>query len=283
MRAWQRRFSHKILERGYQYYEDELVDEMQTEQEITTATIKGSKPYHVQVRYQNGHLSWATCDCPYARNGRYCKHEAALLYALDAKKGIPPVLASKRLELFVEDYAVIDIETTGLDDARDAIIEVGAIRVYPGGRLETYTSLIHTDQKLSSSIETLTGITQDMVSKAPPLEKVLREFGDFVRGTTLIGHNVPFDLAFLKRDFLSCLHEEFDPYYIDTLYLARRYLKNMAHYDLATVASYFKIDTGYHHRALQDVLMTLGIYRCFKEIEAFRQLCYRLENEMIIP
>ena len=40
--------------------------------------------------------------------------------------------------------------------------------------------VIHTDQKLSSSIETLTGITQDMVSKAPPLEKVLREFGDFV-------------------------------------------------------------------------------------------------------
>ena len=30
MRAWQRRFSHKILERGYQYYFDELVDEMQT-------------------------------------------------------------------------------------------------------------------------------------------------------------------------------------------------------------------------------------------------------------
>lgn len=283
MRAWQQRFSNKVLERGYQYYEAEAIDEIQTQDGITTAKIKGSHVYQVQVRYQNGKLSWATCDCPYARSGHYCKHEAALLYAMDAQKGIEPVLTSKRLSHFVEDYAVIDIETTGLDDKRDAIIEVGALRVWPGGRIETYSSLVATDCLLPSSITALTGITTDMLQKAPPLSKVLREFEAFVNGTTVIGHNILFDLAFLKRDFKNELNQEFDPYYIDTLYLSRHYLKNMQKHDLSTVAHYLHVDTGYHHRALQDVLMTLGIYRCFKEIESFKQLCYQLDSEMIIP
>lgn len=283
MGGWQQRFSNKILERGYQYYEAEAVDQIQTQDGITTARIKGSHTYQVQVRYQNGKLSWATCDCPYARNGHFCKHEAALLFTLDAKKGVQPVLSSKRLFHFVEDYVVIDIETTGLDDKQDAIIEIGAIRVWPGGRIETYSSLVATDHKLPSSITALTGITSDMLQKAPPLTKVLSEFDAFVKGTTVIGHNVLFDLAFLKRDFKNELNQTFDPYYIDTLYLSRHYLKNMRQHDLATVANYFHVDTGYHHRALQDVLMTLGIYRCFKEIDSFKQLCYKIDSEMIIP
>ena len=94
----------------------------------------------------------------------------------------------------------IDIETTGLDPARDAIIEIAAVR-FNGHRVEAeWSTLVNPGKPIPAFITQLTGITNEMVRNAPNLQDVLQEFADFVGDDPVVGHNVRFDLSFLQRN-----------------------------------------------------------------------------------
>jgi len=91
----------------------------------------------------------------------------------------------------------LDIETTGLDSRKDAIIEIGAVR-FSASRIEAeFSTLINPNRIIPPEITQLTGINNQMVQKAPPLTAVLQELVDFVGDCPVVGHNVQFDLGFL--------------------------------------------------------------------------------------
>ena len=93
----------------------------------------------------------------------------------------------------------LDIETTGLDAQTDAIIEIGAVR-FNGKRIEgEWTSLINPGRKIPPFITQLTGITDQMILEAPPIRAVIAELRDFVGELPILGHNIGFDLSFLRR------------------------------------------------------------------------------------
>ena len=77
---WQRLFPDKILERGYDYYINDLVDDFQLKKGTLTATVQGSEDYTVRIRFENDRISEMDCTCPYAEDGNYCKHMAAVLF-----------------------------------------------------------------------------------------------------------------------------------------------------------------------------------------------------------
>jgi len=75
----------------------------------------------------------------------------------------------------------LDIETTGLDPQRDAILEIGMVR-FSGRRVESeYSQLINPGRPIPPLITQLTGITNEMVRNAPPIKAVLREVERFCR------------------------------------------------------------------------------------------------------
>ena len=76
-------FNTRILSRGYEYYEDGLVEDVLLKGNIVTAKVEGSEIYDVSVEIDNGIFIDGDCTCPYASDGSYCKHMAALLYYLD--------------------------------------------------------------------------------------------------------------------------------------------------------------------------------------------------------
>ena len=76
-------FNTRILSRGYEYYEDGLVEDVLLKGNITTAKVEGSETYDVSLEIDNGIFIDGDCTCPYASDGSYCKHMAALLYYLD--------------------------------------------------------------------------------------------------------------------------------------------------------------------------------------------------------
>ena len=80
---------------------------------------------------------------------------------------------------FVDDYVLVDIETTGLSPTKDEIIEIGAIKVQNNKIIETYNELININRKLPSFITKLTGITDDMIKNGRMPTLVLKEFVDF--------------------------------------------------------------------------------------------------------
>lgn len=103
--------------------------------------------------------------------------------------------------LFPSNYIVFDIETTGLNPKQDEIIEIGAVKIVNHQVVDTFSELIRPNQKISSFITQLTGITNEMVQEAKDIETVLAEFLLFINDQILIGHNVQFDLSFIRFNF----------------------------------------------------------------------------------
>lgn len=77
---WKRLFAIHILERGYDYYCDNAVENMEISDDIIRADVIGSEDYEVEISLSNGEVTDMYCSCPYALNGRNCKHMAAVLY-----------------------------------------------------------------------------------------------------------------------------------------------------------------------------------------------------------
>ena len=81
---WKDCFSSRILNRGYEYYENGNVLDIERTEDGYTATVAGSWEYTVTIDVdEDGAFIDADCDCPYSQDGNYCKHEAAVLYALE--------------------------------------------------------------------------------------------------------------------------------------------------------------------------------------------------------
>ena len=88
-------------------------------------------------------------------------------------------------------WALIDIETSGIDPSKDSIIDVGFLEFEGTKLVREYSSLVHYEYKLSHFIQKLTGITTKMVSDAPSWENVSKDVLDLM-GCALLAHNSDF-------------------------------------------------------------------------------------------
>ncbi|MBE9474963.1 MAG: 3'-5' exonuclease, partial [Chloroflexi bacterium] len=149
----------------------------------------------------------------------------------------------------------LDIETTGLDPKRDAIMEIGAVR-FNGRRVEEeWSTLVNPGRAVPPFISQLTGITNQMVAHAPPFSDVSAELADFVGEARIIGHNVSFDLSFLRRQRLFSYNDA-----IDTYEMASVLMPNASRYGLAALSRLLMVPLRATHRALDDALVTHGVY-----------------------
>lgn len=172
----------------------------------------------------------------------------------------------KNLMKFVDDYVLVDIETTGLSPTKDEIIEIGAIKVQNNKIIDTYNELININRKLPSFITKLTGITDDMIKTGRMPTLVLKKFIDFTQNNIIIGHNVNFDLGFLINKCKKYLNYNLDNDYIDTMFLARRLVPDSLNYKLGTLAKYFNVSYEGAHRGLKDVQITYEVYNNLRKI-----------------
>lgn len=149
----------------------------------------------------------------------------------------------------------LDIETTGLDPKRDTILEIGAVR-FNGRRVEEqWSTLINPGRSIPTFISRLTGITNQMVAHAPSISEVKTELAEFVGEETIIGHNIAFDLAFLRRQNLFSYNDS-----IDTYEMASVLLPNASRYGLSALSKILTVPLPATHRALEDALVTHGVY-----------------------
>ena len=86
---WEDMFRPHILERGYDYYMTGAVESLtrlDPDDIVYEAVVDGSRSYHVEIRYDRGSVMDMQCDCPYAMDGKNCKHMAAVLYEIEEKQ-----------------------------------------------------------------------------------------------------------------------------------------------------------------------------------------------------
>ena len=168
----------------------------------------------------------------------------------------------------------VDIETTGLNADADAIIEIGAVR-FNGHRVEdTWTTLVNPRRPIPSFITQLTGISNNMVRNAPFQLDVMSDLIAFVGDAPVLGHNVKFDLTFLRQ--AGALKHNIE---IDTYELAAVLMPTASRYNLSALAQQLGVLLPAAHRALDDAKATHGVF--IELMEKAHQLPIDLLAELV--
>lgn len=161
-------------------------------------------------------------------------------------------------------YTVVDLETTGLDPQWNDIIEFGAERVENDIVIDHFSALVNPGYEIDEFITELTGITNEMLVVASTISEVLPLFIDFIGNSTIIGHNVNFDVNFIYDNCIATLDKPFHNNFIDTMRLSRRLFPNEKHHRLCDLIERFGIGDLVKHRALADVEQTNSCYQYMK-------------------
>lgn len=152
------------------------------------------------------------------------------------------------------DYVVFDLETSGLSNKYDKIIEFGAVKVRQGTIVDRKQLFINPQITLEAFTTNLTGIKQEDVDHAPLIEDVIDDILEFIGDDVLVAHNAEFDVDFLQAVLASLNKPPLTNQVIDTLNLSRVLHKHRRAHRLGNVARFYGItyDENGAHRADYD-------------------------------
>ena len=172
-------------------------------------------------------------------------------------------------DLHETDFVVLDLETTGAKAPPSRVIEIGAYRVRDGEIHEKYHTLVNPQMPIPRFVAMLTGITDEMVRKAPRFSEVSDGLMRFVGASVLVAHNSQFDMGFLNYEIAKVYGEyRLSNPSLCTVQLARGLISGIDNHKLKTVANYYSVELINHHRAAEDALATAHILiRLLKELK----------------
>lgn len=163
-------------------------------------------------------------------------------------------------------FAVVDLETTGGSPEDCRITEVGAVKVRHGERLGELATLVDPEQPIPTGVTALTGITEAMVRRHPPIQAVAPALIEFLRGCVIVAHNARFDTSFLNAAFSRLDYPLLDHPVVCTAALARRLVREeVRDCRLATLAQHLRARTAPSHRALADARATVDVLHALLE------------------
>lgn len=178
----------------------------------------------------------------------------AELYMIDTEPNF--ILNPNPIVLNSATYTVFDLETTGLSERYDKIIEFGAIKVSRGMIIDRINILINPGEGVSLSDKTieLTGITPAMLYNEPLIETVIDRILAFIGDTILVSHNAQFDVGFLNQALIDMGRKPLNNPVIDTLPLSRYLFPESGSHNLGALARNFEViyDRSQAHRADYD-------------------------------
>ncbi|MBQ8708221.1 MAG: 3'-5' exonuclease [Succinivibrionaceae bacterium] len=164
----------------------------------------------------------------------------------------------------IDDYCVVDTETTGKSAKFDSVIEIALLRVRNNQIVDQYTQLVFPENQISSPdndnlldpfITQLTGITNDMIRNAPRINEIQDQALSFIGDDVLLGHNTSFDIRFLNAGFKRIIENK----YMDTLHLSRKVYPDFISHKLPFLTDQLGLSKS-EHRALADCVATKELY-----------------------
>jgi DNA polymerase-3 subunit epsilon len=171
------------------------------------------------------------------------------------------------IKRIIDDYCVLDTETTGLSAYYDEIIEIGILKIRNNEIVDRYSQLIKPESPIDSFITSLTGITNEMVEGMPTINDVKNETLTFIGEDIIVGHNTSFDMRFLSEGFKQPVNN----YYMDTMQFARKVYPELKHHRLSDLVEYLGLHNN-EHRAIADCIATKELYDSIKTTMAAKNL-----------
>ncbi len=169
------------------------------------------------------------------------------------------------------EFVVLDIEAMSIAAHTPRIIDLAAYRVRAGTILDDFQTLINPGNPVSGFISAFTGITNDMLSTAPPFAEVAHSWLDFAGDAVLVAHNATFDVPLLNQE----IGRVFPGYRMRnaelcTVNLARRIVSSPDGHKLDSLANHFAIPIDQRHRAAGDARATAEILlRLLAEVKQY--------------
>jgi DNA polymerase-3 subunit epsilon len=156
-------------------------------------------------------------------------------------------------------YAIVDIETTGSHASSNGITEI-AIVLHDGQRERArYGTLVNPGLPIPPFIQSLTGITDEMVSEAPSFADVAARIHSMLQGRIFVAHNVNFDYSFVKHH-LTAVGFELDEKKLCTVRLSRKVFPGLPRYSLGHICRSLGISVNGRHRAMGDAAATAALF-----------------------
>ncbi|MBM9596056.1 3'-5' exonuclease [Roseitranquillus sediminis] len=157
---------------------------------------------------------------------------------------------------------VFDTETTGLSPETDEIVQIGAVRVLNGRRIEAevFETLVNPGRPIPPSSTRVHGIDDAAVAGAPDIAHSGRAFHRFVGDSVLVAHNAPFDLGFLRRHEAK-IGARFDNPVLDTVLLSAAVWGEGVPHTLDAIAERLgvRLDPALRHTATGDAVATADV------------------------
>ena len=182
-----------------------------------------------------------------------------LIYGMEAnivEDRVPITYNEIDMELGEATYVVFDVETTGLSAIYNDLIQVAASKMYKGNVIAEFDEFINPGHPLSAFTTDLTGITDEHVKNAKPLEQVLQEFQEFCKDTVLVAHNATFDVGFMNVNYERHGLPKITQPVIDTLEFARNLYPEYKRHGLGPLTKRFQVSLDHHHMANYDAEAT---------------------------
>jgi DNA polymerase III subunit epsilon len=163
----------------------------------------------------------------------------------------------------MQPLAFVDLETTGATATADRITEIGIVEVDDAGVRE-WTQLVNPEAPIPGFIQSMTGITDDMVRDAPTFDELAGEVLDRLKGRLFIAHNARFDYGFLKNEFRRVGHD-FRATVLCTVKLSRRLFPEHRRHGLDALIERHGLHAEGRHRALADAQLIHQFWQMLRQ------------------
>ena len=96
-----------------------------------------------------------------------------------------------------------DLETTGINIAKDRIVEISILKVFPNGNKESTTWLVNPEIEIPKEASAIHGITNEQVVTEPTFKELAPKVSEMIAGCDLAGFNSNrFDIPLLAEEML---------------------------------------------------------------------------------
>lgn len=156
-----------------------------------------------------------------------------------------------------------DTETTGTRPGKDRIIEIAAFEPGSGEGLEkSFCTFTNPECPIPAESTAITGISDEMVARAPLIGPALTQFQEFCSGdVVLVAHNNDaFDKLFLEAEFQRAGIKMPEWTYVDSLKWSRKYRSDLPRHSLQSLREVYGIASNQAHRALDDCIVLHQVF-----------------------
>jgi DNA polymerase III subunit epsilon len=161
-------------------------------------------------------------------------------------------------------YAIVDLETTGMDPTRDRVTEVAVILLDDDQEVGRWQTLVNPQVGIPIEIQALTGITPAMVRSAPAFEHIAPQLLAQIKGRIFVAHNARFDYGFVKHG-LARAGLTFTADVMCSVRMSRRLEPEHPSHSLDSLVQRHGLHTEHRHRAMGDAELVVQLFKVLKQ------------------